>query len=1065
MKKQTLFAILLVMLAMFSACEVAQPTVAPSPTPSEEFLPPPIDTPIPAEPAPTNTPQPAPAPDQDVIYLNLLWHQHQPLYYKDSAGVYTRPWARAHATKDYYDMAALLQNYPNVHATFNLTPVLMRQLDDLATGAKDYYRVLSEIPADELTEDEKRFILNRFFDANWDHIIARFPRYQQLLDMRGPNTEAETINTALAIFSEQDFRDLQIWWNLAWFDPTFLAQEPLKSMVEQGRDFTEADKATLFAEVDRVVAGVIPLHKTMQDQGQIEVIITPYAHPILPLLYATKLAAIGDPGAELPELFSYPNDGIAHVQKSVAVYQTHYGRDPRGMWPAEGAVAQEIVKFVADAGYTWMATGEHVLAKSLGMDGFTRNAADTVQEADALYRPYYVQHKDGPKVAVVFRDLRISDLVGFEYSGDPGEVAAQDFIDRIEAIRAQLKAEGAEGPHLVSVVLDGENAWENYDNDGVAFLNALYRKLSESETIKTVTPSEYLTMFPEQREIEDLWPGAWFSSDYGTWIGEAEETIAWDYLRETRETLAAYDITKKKETSPENLAQALDFMYLAEGSDWFWWYGSDQDSGADDYFDEAYRALLRGVYESLGEPVPDFINVPIIPERAAPPTRSVQGVISPQIDGLAAADEWASAGYYEVRGGSQARAGDVLAALYYGYDPAAFYARIDPKQTWAELGDGVLGLYLGASGLPATTGGSRFGGAETILGYGASALVEIPFTANGAGEATLSLPNPAGGWFPAEPAESILSASGDVLELAVPFTLLGDPGPGDTINLRSVWSEGSMSEARDVQLVPAEGPAQAILPDLTVVDFFLTVQDPANDDNGPGTYTYPTDAVFEAGVFDADAFSVGLDGDELVFDFTLNGPVGNAWGAGINLSLQTFDVYVDFDPGAATGARLLLEGRNAALTAENGWDMAVWAEGWNQKVLVPDENGVPRELSGDNVKVIVDPNGRVTLRVQTAVLPQLSAADPATFGYAALVLGQEGYPAAGVRRVRDVEPAGSQWRFGGAPADTNHTRVIDLIWPDDQAPILSNYAGSQTSPGELGPDAFAQVPLLLPGGN
>jgi alpha-amylase/alpha-mannosidase (GH57 family) len=328
-----------------------------------------------------------PTAGDEPIYLALVWHQHQPLYYKDAAGVYTRPWARAHATKDYYDMAAMLEAYPAVHVTFNLTPVLIRQLDDLAAGAKDIYWTLSEIPADRLTDEQKRFILTRFFDANWDHVIARYPRYRELLDLRGRDAGPETIEAALKTFSVQDMRDLQVWWNLAWFDPRFLAQAPLKSLVDKGRAFDEADKTILFGEVRRVLGLVIPEHKKLQDAGQIEVTVTPYAHPILPLLYATSLDKVGDPGATLPERFSYPNDAIAQIKRAAEVYQAHYGRAPRGMWPAEGAVAQEIVKLVADAGFRWMASGEGVLAKSLGMDGFTRDAAEVVQQADALYRP------------------------------------------------------------------------------------------------------------------------------------------------------------------------------------------------------------------------------------------------------------------------------------------------------------------------------------------------------------------------------------------------------------------------------------------------------------------------------------------------------------------------------------------------------------------------------------------------------------------------------------------------------------------------------------------------------
>jgi alpha-amylase/alpha-mannosidase (GH57 family) len=1045
-------------LVLSTCAPTTTPTTLPPPTPTAlpsltPTAPPPVE--------PTSTPL---STIEEPIYLALVWHQHQPLYYKDTDGVYTRPWARAHATKDYYDMAAILEDYSDVHVTFNLTPVLIRQLDDLAAGAKDYYWVLGEIPADELDDEQKRFILTRFFDANWDHMIARYPRYQELLDLRGRNAEPETIATALEAFSVQDFRDLQIWWNLAWFDPFFLQQEPLQSLVDKGRDFSEVDKQIVFDQVRHVLELVIPEHRRLQDAGQIEVIVTPYAHPILPLLYATDLHEIGDPSATLPTRFSYPNDGIAQVEKAVEVYEEHYGRAPRGMWPAEGAVAQEIVKFVADAGFTWMATGESVLAKSLGLDGFTRDADEVVEQADALYRPYYVRHRGGPPVAVIFRDLRISDLVGFEYSGTPAQQAADDFIGRVEAIRARLKAEGAKGPHLVSVILDGENAWEHYENDGIDFLNALYTRLSESETIVTVTPSEYLAMFPDQRELETLWPGAWFSTDYGTWIGEAEENTAWEYLLRTRKTLAQYDL-KGQEIAPDALAQALDFMYLAEGSDWFWWYGADQDSGNDAYFDEGYRALLRGVYQSLGEPVPPFVDAPIIAAQVIPALQEPAGIVSPTVDGLAVDSEWAAAGRYEARGGAQARAADVVAAFYYGYDVQNLYIRVDAKQDWAELGDATLGLYVGVPGVTSPIGMSRFGaGADrpTLLGFNATHLAEILLdngTLSGATLATAggNLTNPS--WLDPIPLEPI--ATGDrILEMSIPLESLGELSAGDALRLSLVVSQNE----RDVQQLPDGGLAQLVLPDLSSVTWFLIVDDPAGDDHGPGTYTYPTDPVFEPSVFDLERLSAGVDKSNLVLKLEVNGPINNVWGSGIGLSVQAFDVYVDTDPGAGTGARLLLEGRNAALEAGNGWDYAVWVEGWHQKVLRPGESDSPVEISGENVKVIVDPAQRsVTLRVPLALFDE--NADPLTWGYAAVLLSQDGFPAPGVRRVRDVLPQAEQWRIGGGPDDTNHTRLLDLAWPagasPDQSEILRAYPSSQASVGSLSPDDFAQIPLLL----
>jgi alpha-amylase/alpha-mannosidase (GH57 family) len=1000
----------------------------------------------------------------DVLYLNLVWHQHQPLYYKD-AGVYTRPWARVHATKDYYDMAAMLQQYPDVHVTFNLTPVLLRQLDDLAAGAKDAYQVAAEKPAVKLTEADKTFLLQRFFDANGTNVIARFPRYQELLTKRGGASDA-AIAAAIPLYTIEDWRDLQLWFNLAWFDPGFLAQPPLAALVEKGRGFSEADKKTVFDQARSIVAKVVPLHKAMQDTGQIEVITTPYAHPILPLIFNSNLAAKGDPSAVLPTRFSWPNDAIAQVRKAAEDYQRRYGRAVRGMWPGEGSVGQDIVKIVADAGFRWMASGEQVLAKSIGKAGFTRSGSDVVNEADDLYRPYYVRYQDGPKVAVFFRDLRLSDLIGFEYSGTPPEKAADDFMARLEAIRARLAEQGATGPHVVSVILDGENAWESYPNDGVAFLNALYRHLSDSTTVRTVTPSEYLARYPEQRPIESLWYGCWFTPDYTTWIGEPEENLAWEYLGKTRNALAQYDLTKKKTTTPEKLAKAQDAMYLAEGSDWFWWYGSDQDSGNDRYFDDAFRALLAEVYTALGEKVPDYVRVPIIMPAAVPVSRDAEGLLTPTIDGTAAAGEWDRAGLLEAgagaagatagsaAGGATALGTALLGTLQWGFDANNVYFKVETAKDLAAYGkDASLRLFLSS---PQQGNGTAITPNKGVLALRAGFMVDVPAGIPGYlarfGQFDL--------WDILKPDGFSVASGARTVEVAVPLSVFGQLGTGDALYAQLVLAKG----ATDVAVVPG-GPVPMRIPDLGTTKVVLALTDPAGDDHGPGTYTYPTDTVFEKGVFDIERFTVSQNDQNLVLSFSVRGPIANPWGSGIGLSVQTFDVYIDADPGAGTGARKLLEGRNAALAEGNGWEYAVWVEGWNQKLIVPDADGKPVEVAGGPVKAIVNAARReVTILVSKKALGDL---DPAKAGYVGVVASQEGYPAAGVRRIREVQADAAQWRIGGAPADTNHTRIIDVAWPQGSAPtqeqFLATYPASNApSMDALKPEDFAQVPILVP---
>lgn len=986
---------------------------------------------------------PAPENESDVLYLNLTWHQHQPLYYKDENGVYTRPWVRVHATKDYYDMAAIVKNYPNVHLTYNITPVLMKQLDDFVNnGAKDYYWVLSEIPANELTVEEKTFILTRFFDANWTNIIGRFPRYQELLDLRG-GTDAATIENAVSSFTEQDFRDLQIWFNLAWFDPTWLEQEPLKALVDKGSSFSEEDKVILFDQVRYVMAQVIPIHKELQDAGQIQVITTPYAHPILPLIYNSDEAAVGNSSAELPERFSWPNDAIAHLNKSVEMYTELFGQAPVGLWPGEGAVSPDIIPLVAKAGYQFMQTGEPVLAQSLGIGSFTRDSKETVQEADELYRPYYVTSEKGDRVAIFFRDHTLSDKVGFTYSQTPGEEAAADLMQRLENIRIQLKEQDAEGPHVVSIILDGENAWEYYPNDGVEFLNSLYAMLNESETIKTITPSEYLEKFPEQRELENLFSGAWFSPNYDTWIGETEETQAWNYLVKVREYLSKYDVTHKREASPEAIATAQDYMYLAEGSDWFWWYGADQDSGVDEYFDTGFRALLAKVYESLGDPVPTFVNVPIIPKKPETPGVALSGTGTPIIDGTDSAGEWDSAAVYTAVSGAPAT------ELAYTMDSKNLYVRLKFSESLPT--DSRIGVYLNnpnaETTYPFTFELEKEN--EVLLGISASHLYQ--WQDGGVRQYAASVD----GWSEADQAGEA-SYGSNTFEMAIPLVSSGDLAAGDDIRMVVVVQPEN-------QILPLSGPAQIVLPDLGLSTLLLEVVDPSGDDFGPGTYTYPTDTVFSAQNFDIEKLTISYDASNLIFTFKFFGAVPNPWGSGSNLSLQTMDVYIDKDPGLGTGNRLLLPGRNASLSNGNGWEFAIWAEGWTPGIYAPDSaSGEPKMLN-TTYKVIVDPMAQtVTLRVP---LDALGEGDPASWGYAAAVMSQDGYPSTGVWRVRDIQASEAQWKAGGAPDDVNHTRIIDLAWPEGAAPsqeeMLSTYDSSSADISTLTADDFPQLELLL----
>jgi alpha-amylase/alpha-mannosidase (GH57 family) len=955
-------------------------------------------------------------------------------------------------------MAATLEQYPDIHATFNLTPSLIRQIDDFEAGAKDLYWTTALVPADQLSEDQKQFLLDRFFDTN-RKIIARFPRYQELLDKRdGPDPSGT--------FTIQDYRDLQVLFNLAWVDPDWLAQEPLSALAAKGENFEEADKEILFREHSRLISEVIPIHKKLQDSGQIEVTMTPFAHPILPLLVSTKLALQALPDLTLPsKSFIYGQDAIAQVELGAELYQDHFGQPPRGMWPAEGAVAEEIVSMVSNAGIRWMASDEGVLANSLGMSSFTRDAGEVVNEADQLYRPYTVQGTQGEPVVMVFRDVVISDKVGFTYSGVPGSQAAGDFIDRVHSIRQRLIDQGVQGPHLVSVILDGENAWEYYDNDGKEFLHSLYQGLSQDPLIETVTPSEFLALAPNFPSIDKLWAGSWINHDFSTWIGEEEENRAWDYLATAREMLQEYE-NGERQASPQDLESARTQMYIAEGSDWFWWFGADQNSEDDASFDRQFRETLQRVYELLGEDPPTLLETPIIPQEPVEPQVSATGLISPTVDGLVNVGEWENAGVYRTDEKQPGGVGPYFDSLAYGFDPDNMYLKIEPQsETAAVEGNTQLRIYLGT---PGGDSANYFTLDQALLGFPAQWMGVVDLVDGGLVNATLFSAQGEEVWNETGPLDTIAQGGGaeqlsGVIEMSLSLSVLGKLSAGDRINLRAVLVQvgGSGEERthRDLDVLPAGGPAELPVPDLGKSVVFLDISDPEGDDHGPGGYSYPTDGVFTPGVYDILQFQVGFDDEQVIFRFVIRGEVANPWGSPNGLSVQTFDVYIDTD-GPSSGGRGLLPGRNLSLQDGFAWDFAITAEGWEPGIFTPTDQG-PEEIAGSSQFVILTDPGlsEVTIRVPKAILGET----PQDWRYAGMVLSQDGFPSSGVMRVRDVQVQAEQWRIGGGlEGAPNQTRVMDLVWPDAgaQEGWLSDFTPVDQPQSELDEGDFPSVPML-----
>ena len=543
------------------------------------------------------------------LNVAIVWHQHQPKYLKDlSTGEYAEPWVRMHAIKDYYDMVAILDDYPDIHFTVNLTPILLVQLEELLAAwdegkPTDAYLRMTQKDASELTEDDQVFLLTHFFNANWDNMIHIWPRYKELKDKKGGDSYEE-LTAAAATFSEQDWRDLQMWFNLAWFDPDFQEGDvelvdgrvvTVRHLIEKERDFTAAEKDEVLAVERAIMENVVEVHRRAQERGQLEIITTPFYHPILPLIYDTDLAHVAMPGAALPATrFSHPEDALAHVELAADYYEKLFGRRPDGLWPGEGSVSQEIISTVEAGGFSWMASDDQLLQKSLG---------GSPLGARQKYQMYWAVDGDA-RVAMIFRDHGLSDEIGFNFSKMDGVAAANSMMRSLHGIHKALAADDRD--YIVPIILDGENAWDWYRHDGKEFFHSWYEQMSEAGWLRTVTVAEYLEEHPPTATIQQLWAGSWISSDFSTWIGEDEENKAWDYLTTVRDYLAEKD--ESGTVDADLLARAYDEIYAAEGSDWFWWYGTDQDSANDGAFDEIFRGTLKNVYEILGDEPPALLS-------------------------------------------------------------------------------------------------------------------------------------------------------------------------------------------------------------------------------------------------------------------------------------------------------------------------------------------------------------------------------------------------------------------------------------------------------------------------
>ncbi len=606
------------------------------------------------------------------LFVAFLWHMHQPMYKDPLSGDYILPWVRLHSIKGYNDMLSILEGFPAIRQTFNLVPSLMMQIQEYVDGkATDVFYELSKKPAADLTADERAFILENFFAANWDTMVLIYPRYRELLEKRGRRASHEELAQTQASFSEKDMRDLQVWFNLTWFGYAARDADPeLQQLLLRRQGFSEDEKLSVLDKQIQLLRSLLPRYREAQESGRIEISVSPFYHPILPLLCDFESAREAMPDIKLPkESFRHPEDARRQVADAIAYYEGVFGRKPRGMWPSEGSVSDAVAGIIAGAGIQWAATDEEILL----------NTIQRKRRAEIIYAPYRLE-LDGGDLNLVFRDKGLSDLIGFSYSKSDPQAAAENMVGHLNNIHATLSP--SSGEHIVSIILDGENAWEYYADGGRLFLSKLYSLLSESDRLETTTIGDYLEQYPPRMNLKRIYSGSWISHNFNIWIGRREDNLAWDMLARARMHLERQ--RGRTDISSESWDAAHDAMSTAEGSDWFWWYGDDFSSSFDGEFDRLFRSYLMQVYRALGDEVPAYLNEPIVHAGAVRPTEQPTGLLSPIIDGLVTHFyEWVTAGSFDIgkSGGAMNVSEPCLSRIYWGFDLKTLFLRIDTSSS------------------------------------------------------------------------------------------------------------------------------------------------------------------------------------------------------------------------------------------------------------------------------------------------------------------------------------------------------------------------------------------------
>ena len=1038
--------------------------------------------------------------DPKALNVAIVFHQHQPYYKNKLTNMYEMPWVRVHAMTEYVDSPGILADYPDTKITYNLVPSFVEQLVDYheertldihtdwaqRSWSVDENGTLTGYP--EMTDLELHTLqFQMFWNSGWVYnVTSNDPMlkwlapasetYSDLYSRTRHNLKPATIMDD-DLLSPQDLLDLVVLYHLFQFSPYYIQGEyatledpttdgrpahenaSLQALFTQRGGYTPEDLELVLDLQHSHMANVLPMYSALAERGQVELTTTPYYHPIMPLLM--KEGWTYEDGIRIDKQ-AWPEDVRNHLTTGMDLFEEELGFRPVGMWPSEQSVSPAMVTPVVQAGIEWMVTDELNLAESVMADG----SYPDVNDPAVLATPWNVTADDGSKIAVVFRDRVISDRIAFQYGSMTPADAVSDFLGYLDGVRTELILDNKDpSEHLLTVALDGEN-WmfmsEFQHVDGARpFMHEWYSRLSSHPTIMTTTPGEFLEGNRTLPEITTIGEGSWIDGTLSTWAGEEEESLGWQRLIEARQALVDFSTENPDHTG---LDAAWESLYIAEGSDWFWWYGLDQNSGYDENWDVLFKVHLSNIYRAVGLDLPPYLLD--LWTAAASPSTPYGGVIEPMIDGIALPGEWDNAARYDASSITGANKLDIE-SFHLGFDASNVYVRVDLPDSvngWQALDSSWspdLSLYF------MQPNAVNFNEVETnfltyygnqVLGFPAKTMVSFDFDQLRAdGKAKYNLFEARGKSGDMEQwvlsSTSILGgcAADDVYEFRIPWSELG-LAPRYSTRVKVVTSQAeslAYGDGTEAEMAPP-APAEMVMPDLEDWVTLLDIDDDTGDENGAGAYTYPLAADFDPGVglWDITHLKVSQSAWNARFEVTM-AEMTDFWSLSNGFSHQIIQIYVD-KGDHMWGETDMLEGANAVIDPGWAWEVAISATGEPGAVkAVQAQTG---ETSAKGIEVHGDVATNV---ISITVSKSVIGDDVPSYRFVIVVGSQDGF---GPGKWRDVDAVAKTWRLGGG-ADPNpdtgvdyDPNVLDIVLEGDgQASMLSAY------------DVEAQQPAVLTG--